>query len=87
MAVEIERKFLVREARDGAVVNDAGVVAGDSFRSVALITAGTPGLPPGLALRPGSQCPWLVRSTIEPPFFGTSSGPPRRRRDEQFTRS
>ena len=30
---------------------------GDSSRSVALITYGTQGLPPGLALRPGSQCP------------------------------
>ena len=29
--------------------------ARDSSRSVALITSGTPGLPPGLALAPGSQ--------------------------------
>ena len=47
---------------------------GDSSRSVALITSGTPGLPPGLALRPGSQCPRSSRSTMKPPRF--SSAPP-----------
>lgn len=30
---------------------------GDSSRSLGLITSGTPGLLPGLALRPGSQSP------------------------------
>ena len=43
------------------------------FRSLVLITSGTPGLPLGLALRPGSQCPWLVRSTMKRPLF---LGPP-----------
>ena len=48
---------------------------GDSSRSRVLTTSGTPGRPPGLALRPGNQCPWLVRSAMMPqlaaPFIWT----------------
>ena len=62
---------------------DASVVytirrAGDDARSGVLITSGTPGLPPGLAVRPGNQCPWLVSSVMPPlHFFGTDVRPVR----------
>ena len=58
--------------------------AGDSSRSVALITSGTPGLPPGFALRPGSQCPRSLRSTLKLPLFCFSH---RYRRHEYLTSS
>jgi hypothetical protein len=49
------------------------IARGDSSRSVALITYGTPGLPPGLALQPGSQCPSCSVPRLNLRLFGASA--------------